>query len=59
MVKLLKSPHSTHIVSVGLIVAVLAAIAEVLVPRVVCIVLGGPPIVGISKTANDAFLQVQ
>ena len=49
---LFKIPHSTYIVCVVLIVVVLVAIVEVLVPRVVSIVLGGTPIVVVSKTAN-------
>jgi hypothetical protein len=53
LIILFKTPNSTHIVCVVLIVVVLVAIVEVLVPRVVVIVLGGTPIVVISKTAND------
>ncbi len=51
--KLLKSPHSTHIECAGLIVVVLVAIGEVLVPRGVCKVLGGTPIVVTSKAAKS------
>ena len=59
MDKLLKSPHSTHIVWVVLIVVGLVAIVEVLAPRAVSSVLGGTPIIVVSKTANHGFLQVQ
>ena len=59
MDKLLKSPHSTHIVWEVLKVVALGAIGEVLVPRDVRIVLGGTPIVVVSKTANHVSLKVQ
>ena len=56
MVKLLKSPHSTHIVRHVLIVVVLVAIGEVLEPRVDCRVLGGTPIVVTGKAAKSKYL---
>ncbi|MCX6280051.1 MAG: hypothetical protein NT004_18460 [Bacteroidetes bacterium] len=46
-----KTPNSTHIVRIVLIVVVLIAIVEVLVPGVVSIVLGGTPVFATSKTA--------
>ena len=49
---LFKTPNSPHIVCVVLVV-VLIAIVEVLVPCVVVIVLAGTPIVGTSKTTNQ------
>jgi len=48
---LFKTPNSPHIVCVVLVV--LIAIVEVLVPCVVVIVLAGTPIVGTSKTTNQ------
>jgi hypothetical protein len=53
---LLKSPNSTNIECVVLIVVVLVASAEGLIPCVVVIVLGRTPIVVISKTANHYFV---
>ncbi len=41
-----KTPNSTHVVCVVLIVVVLVTIVEVLFPSVVVIVLAGTPIVG-------------
>ena len=48
-----------HIVRVGRIAGVLAAIAEALDPGGVAIDLAGTPIADASKTANHVFLQVQ
>ena len=50
---LFKTPNTPDIVVVVLVVLVLVAIVEVLVPRVVGIVLGGAPVVRISKATNN------
>ena len=52
---LLKTPNSTHSVCVVLIVVVLVAIVEVLVPRVVTIVLRRTPVVVTSKTTHNVL----
>jgi hypothetical protein len=50
----LKSPDSTHIVWVGLIVVILVAIEELLAPRdaTTRTGFGGTPIVAVNKTTN-------
>lgn len=50
---LFKIPDGTNPVCVVLIVVVLVAIVEILVPRVISIVLRRAPIVIISETANS------
>jgi hypothetical protein len=54
---LLKTPNSTNPVCVVLIVVVLVAIVEVLVPRVVVIELRGTPVVVTDKTAHNVFIK--
>jgi len=46
---LFKNPHGTHCVRVVLVVVVLVAIAEILVPGVVVVVLGRTPVPGTRK----------
>ena len=53
-----KIPDTPHIVCVVLIVVVLVAIVEVLVPRVVCVVLRRTPVVVVGKTANSTFAKM-
>ena len=50
-----KTPNSTDSVCVVLIVVVLVAIIEVLVPRVVVIDLRGTPVVVTGKTAHNVL----
>jgi hypothetical protein len=52
---LFKTPNSPHGKRVVLIVDVLVAIVEVLVPRVVGIVLRRAPVVVISKTTHNVL----
>jgi hypothetical protein len=50
---LFKTPDRSNIVCVVLVVVVLIAIVEVLIPCVVIIVLTGTPIVGSGKTPHE------
>jgi hypothetical protein len=53
---LFKTPNRTHSdIGVVLIVVVLVAIVEVLVPRVVAIVLRRAPVVVVSKTTHNVL----
>jgi hypothetical protein len=54
---LFKIPDGTNPFVVVLIVVVLVAIVEILVPRVVSIVLRRAPIVGSSETANTVIVK--
>ena len=58
MVQLSKRPNSPPIGCGELIVGYLEATGEVPVPGEAGTVLGGTPVRGISKPANDAFLKI-
>ena len=53
-----KTPHSPNTPPNTLIVVVLVAIVEVLVPRVVSAVLRRTPVVVVGKTANSTFAKM-
>ena len=55
IVVLLEPPNSTYSERIVLIVVVLVAIVEVLIPRVVSRDLGGTPIVVASKTTHNVL----
>jgi len=52
-IALFKIPHRTDCIRVVLIVVVLIAATEILVPRVVVVVLRRTPVSGTGKTTNN------
>ena len=53
-----KSPHSSNTPLVVLVVVVLVAIGEALVPRAVCAALRRTPVAAVGKTANRTSLKI-